>query len=800
MATRAKVNPRTSNPTHTISLSDGVQNWGLRLEGDYKYIQETPQTPSTLMINRAGGEYGDFDPSMSHIQQSEWIGGRGSERFVEDQTRFFDSKNMWTISSGMILPTLQWHYSIGAHVSQNMLQLARNYNWKSLANNTYTVQFTPAATYTATKINLWIKKIGSPGTLTVAIYSDSADKPNAVVTSTTITRNSLFDENVHFYEFTVSTSLTGSTKYHLVVYGPSTDTVQNHWEVMCVNYDGNPLAYTSSDRVTYTTSTYKMYHKISATPTNVGYKFFTFLDNLYAVQLYPTGTETSKLFKLTPTENTFGGNVHTDFVTTEEGSTGLASVSDVLVINNIAYFAQGESTAMRRWNGTTWAADSTNKAAILMDYSVGADGIKIYRASGTGTIDVSSSVVKDWGTDLVFGSALNIKSGSTITNLIGYAGMIYILKTDSIWTYTLNADSKSTITKLNSQIDDAYNTTNGRAAVEHGQYLYFTLDKSVEQLYATTITDVGPGKGSGLPGNRSGYVSNFESVFNKLFLSIDAGSGYSSILMYDGVNYHELWQAPESGKSINHLFWYSSKNLDYPYLFFDYGGSICFMKFPDFGFNPIRDANIYYSPEAHIVSSTIDMNVVRLPKIFKELSLITKNLYNYKTDFELSNTITDDSKIEVDVQVDNDIDSDNWYHISTIYDSPFGGVSINKSNVYAMRFRLRVSVSDSNKPPVINATVVEGLARTPIKYQWVFRIKTSSMQSTLNGAPDHNPDKLLAWIKEKAASAEIVTMHSSLKALDLKQVLVEPPSVMREYVDPVQKSWGGVITVVLREA
>ena len=183
MATRAKVSPRTSTPTHTITLSDGTQTYGLRLEGDYKYIQQTPQTPSTLMINQQGSEYGDFDPSMSHIQQSEWYGGRASERFVEDITRFYDSKNLWTTSTGLTHPSLQWRYVIGDYLKQEGIQLAKNYAWKSVANNTISVMYTNTNAMSAKNVQLWIRKIGNPGTLTVEIRTNSSNKPNTLVTN-----------------------------------------------------------------------------------------------------------------------------------------------------------------------------------------------------------------------------------------------------------------------------------------------------------------------------------------------------------------------------------------------------------------------------------------------------------------------------------------------------------------------------------------------------------------------------------------------------------------------------------------
>lgn len=795
MATRAKVNPRTTTPTHTLSVSDGVQNFGIRLEGEYKYIQETPQSPSTLMINAQGGEYGDFDPSMSHIQQSEWSGGRGGDRYVDDNTRYFDSKNLWTTTSGMVFPALQWRYVIGDYLSQNALQLAKNYSWKNLTNKTYSVMFTTVGGYSAARIELWIRKVGTPANLTVEIRANTTNKPNATVVATEVITAAIITNNdANNYSLTLDPVgvLSATTSYHLIVYGASTDNIQNHWEVMTSTgaVGAAPYSHTSVDRSTWTEVADDMYFRITAAPTAQKWKFFQFLTKMYGVII-----GTAKLYEITSSTDAYSNKSYDDFKTTEITGHGITSIKDVIVVNNIAYFAQGSSTVVRRWNGTTWANDgATVKADLFCEHTATGEGAVLYRyLSGTG---VAKSPIKDWSANLTFGSATKLGKNTNITNLVSYQGKLFIFMYDAVW----NIDADGKVNKFNSKIDDAYDTSNGRAAIEHGQYLYFSLDKSLEQLFGTNITDVGVHHGAGLPVNRVGRVSALESSFTHLFVAIDAGAtGYSSIMMFDGINYHEIWRAPEINKSVTTLYWFSSKASTYPHLFFDYGGQICFIKYPDFGYNPYRDAGIYYVPEGQLIASTIDMNITRRPKFFNEISVITKNLFDNKSDFAKSLFSSADSNILVSYQVDGDIGTENWVNASYIYSSPVGSAFVNRSGVYAIRIKYKLSVSDANLPPIINATVVEGFVRTPVKYQWVMRVKTSSMQNTLNGAPDHDPDKLLSWLKEKANKAEAVTLHSTLKRLDLKRVIVEPPSVQMDFADAIQKSWGGVITVVFRE-
>lgn len=799
---RVSVSPKKTTPSHTISLSDGAQTWGLRLEGDYKYIQETPQTPSTINLVQQGSEYGDADPSLSHIQQSEWVGGRGNERFVKDATRFYDSKGMWTMSGGVIHPNPQWHFAIGEHQKQNGIQPAKNYRWKSVTGIYYAVEFTPSANYTLSEVYLWIRCIGNPSELNVAIYTSDSDHPDAITTSIASLEYGDATEEPKYQKFTLDTaySAVSGTKYFLVVYGNVSDNRQNHWEVMTVEfeYDYPSYTYTSTDNATWANSDFRLYFKTAETVTDIKYKFFIFLDDMYAVQIRTTGT--SLLYKLVPTTPSFLWASHTDLVATLVSTTGLASVRDVCVVNNIVYFAQGASTDIRRWNGTSWASESTahNKADIIEVVSDSINGTRIYVSISN---YVKYSGIKDWGTELSY-SNLNDFKNENVTGIIGFANSLWVMTSESIYFKSgeKNDGSNTSLSKYMARIDDSYNSTNGRASEVLGQYLYISVDKSIGQIYGSNFTDVGPHHGNGLPSDRVGFVTAMRSIFNKLFVALDAGDGYSSILVYDGVNWHELWRAPEAGKSINSLLWYSGKHVDNPLLVWDYGGEFVFMRFPYFGFNPSKEDTMYYAPCACIESSIIDMNLVSLPKMFKELSLVTKNLYNTRSDFLSTADNKNDAKIIVNYHVDSDIGSSNYIKAGEIYNSPYDTVDIKRSNVYALQYKLTFLTSDAAIPPLLNAATVKCFARTPVKYQWVMRIKTSSNQSTLNGAPDHKPDEILEWLKAKANSAEIVRMHSSVIDLDGKDVIVEPPATRRDYVDTYQKGWGGIITIVLREA
>ncbi len=117
--TNVSVAPDNPNSTHDISLFDGNEKWGLRLKGGAKGVQEVPSVPSTIRASQGGGKFGDWEPGFSHIEQRDWSGGRGQEDFAEDASKFYDSKECWTLTPGFIMPAPNW-YVVGAGVSMEL--------------------------------------------------------------------------------------------------------------------------------------------------------------------------------------------------------------------------------------------------------------------------------------------------------------------------------------------------------------------------------------------------------------------------------------------------------------------------------------------------------------------------------------------------------------------------------------------------------------------------------------------------------------------------------------------------------
>ncbi len=213
-----------------MSLSDGLVRWEFDILGDPPDIAEEPQVPTSHIFGNAGKEFGDWEPGHSHIQQKTWIGGRAVQEFVDDETRFFDSRSLWNFTPEHLHPAPQWRFSGPLDVfSENYMPasgsetIGENVRWVRLVSTTfYSRGFTAGASKTHTLGQLWVRRHGSPtGNLTFELWSDdggSPSEPNAVIETATLDKDSFEEDISSVGEWTFSQALTSGTKYHVVVY------------------------------------------------------------------------------------------------------------------------------------------------------------------------------------------------------------------------------------------------------------------------------------------------------------------------------------------------------------------------------------------------------------------------------------------------------------------------------------------------------------------------------------------------------------------------------------------------------
>ena len=824
---------KVSLPNHVL-FEDGSDEITFQLQDGPRGISEGGSQPSTLNITGGGKRFGDFEPNFSHLEQRTWVGGRGVENYVEDQTGFFDSQNLWSLTPNKIFPAPMWKFAQGVKTADEDLGVDRT--WKKLIDASRYVSVAIGAITSADYANLWVRRRGSPGTLTLELRADSGGEAEGTLHQTvTKTVTDITDTISVFEEFNWTSTQTLSAGDHIKIYGASTDTTDNCWEV-AVDTTGTGSKI-SADSATWASAGYTMLHRLSVADTARRWIDFDLEGAKYAVSINDstaasvlminggrgtasaggattltdsgiawtadrwigawvkiiggtgkgqyrqiTDNTTEILTVATWDTNPDATSRYVIYKTpwwTTLGTTGLGKVTDVAVINNIVYFAQGTTAIRRMYDNAGTPAyddDGTNVADFLWPFYDAADGAQLWRAINGVTMQVSRASVAAWGTDLVFGTGIQVGSiDQEITNMIDYNNQLWVFKEDKVW-YIQNDRA----VPLAIGTEGLPGKETGQAVAVHNLFLWFSWWKSAERMYGATVDDEGVWrKGSGLPSGRNGSVSGLVALLPWLFQSIDAGTGTSSVLIYKDGAYHEMFRGFKAGHRIRNIF-ASYHRGDNPWLWIDYNGELLYQEY---SLTPLQESSFDFQHEAVVVSGTHDMGHAETYKFFKDLSAQDEN-------FDQDGIYT-----AVDYQYGKDVNTSTWINANSFYNTPTDVSEIEIGETNALRYRLRMYTDDASTPPIINATVLKGYEVLPVKRLWNLRIKASSL---LSRGKSTSPDKLYDWLWASSQKAKKIRMYTSIPNVNNVLVKLEPPNTFWRFVNKASK-WTGVFAVSVRE-
>jgi hypothetical protein len=807
---------------------------------------------SSLGISGGGEKYGDGDPTFSHWEGRTWTGGRAGDDFSVDPSRFYDSRSAFTMVESKIFPAPQWHIGTGIRTSHEYLP--GNIGWEPVTGDRRYLasQFTVGGSnLSADTACVWLKRVGSPGDLTVEIWTDSSSLPGSIVASATNTISSSDFPDIisEFYsvDLSAASDLTASTAYWLVVYGDSGDSGTSHWEIGSTTATDNSKM--SSAGSSWSSASLSIYYRVTDSDIKRSFRIFEMEGATYAVDikddasassLYINGYRgiataassttitdsaqaytvddligsyvkitkgtgkgqhaiildntatviTTATWNITPdTTSEFVVYAHESW--TELSTTGLGAVLSVAVLNNIAYFAQGESDNIRRmqWTsgspGHTYADDSTNKASLLY-VSSGTAGGEMWRGNnGSAAITVSSADGAAWGVDLVFGSAIYIGDYSyDIINMVYYDSKILVLKADGAYSV-----SGTSVSKTNINLDFIKSNNNGQALLAHELFLFFSFaDFSIQRYYGSDQSEVGYNKGLGLPSARNGRCAWMAGHPVGIFAAVDADDGTSSILFREDTfqSWHEVFRAPSAGHRIRFMHWQDNLGAK-PRFWFEVNGELFYQEWAYRTFNPLEDSTFKYQHESVVVLSDIDAGRATRPKFIKGFSLFTENL---------------DSGVSVacEYQVDNKIGSTEWTRVEDFRISPIDTLGINRGFVKRIRLRLRLLTNVATIPPIVKASVLEGYVKFLHKYQWVFQAEIGSSETTALGIPDTPPDTIIKTLQKWAESTTRLKLKYVLEHAHDKDVVVVSVVRMPQSYSPETKEMDAVIQVTVMEA
>lgn len=367
---------------------------------------------------------------------------------------------------------------------------------------------------------------------------------------------------------------------------------------------------------------------------------------------------------------------------------------------------------------------------------------------------------------------------SNITNMVmaGYPKRPYVAKEDSIGSIWDGVYSEIAVPEMKWIMSEK----NGQAMVQHDVYLYFNMAGGmIERYYEQRLDDVGPNREEGLPRERQGEVSCLVPYPGRLYAAINAGTkGYSSVLCYNGLGWHEIYRSNYVGKNITDLYIYSTPGNDVSDIMYISEGTGIY-SIP-IAINPMKQYDYQYfgykekGDKPYIITGWFDFGYREINKYFHSV-IITSDCTNDKTPtgFEYY--------YELYYQVDDD---KNWTMAGTSGAEPTIEFHLTDDNsLYGKRIRFKIvmySNSGYENSPRLLALVAKGIVRLPVKRTWNITFLLEPMND-LNKRPllddkDDFYNLLMEWASSDRHSTPLI-MRSKNVLYDNISVMIDPPSL-----------------------
>jgi hypothetical protein len=421
---------------------------------------------------------------------------------------------------------------------------------------------------------------------------------------------------------------------------------------------------------------------------------------------------------------------------------------------------------------TTVMTDLAIPGTIPDESSIKSIGLKVNSDEGLNVFHVRKLWLADTIVDSVPNTSFRMPGNERINGLQAYAGNVddpilnpWIFTTGGV--YEMQTQNDGQIVKIPlEELGSLASPENGIAHCVNGTYLYFNLGERLERYFNRTLDDIGPDRDMGLPSNRPGLTRSLVSYPGRVYAAIDADSGQSSVLALDGTAWHEVYRAPRAGINYRIRSIYSQAipgtNVDKLWISMGYD----LLSIP-ICIDPYNETDYTYTHEGSLTTAYIHANLLDVVKLWKSLKIFVEN-------------IAVNRYIVVDYQVDADTA---WTEIGTFDTTPVEEIDIASTLPQAkrIRYRLRFISNDVTNSPRLKATVTEGVAFVPVKYQyaWTFRLTQDldnidnfgTFDDTLTSLQQY--DQLVSW----ANGGQPLTLRHESSLYDNKTVFLNPTSV-----------------------
>ena len=468
-----------------------------------------------------------------------------------------------------------------------------------------------------------------------------------------------------------------------------------------------------------------------------------------------------------------------------------APVTDVLASKDVTYFAQGDSTNIRRFQGATsagtwtrsYADDGSNQGTFLELVEDPVDGQQVWKGSNSlsSEVAVERATAQAWGTDLTFGTDIVVGTrDDKITGMDKYGSpeVLWVLKEASQWAVQNDIPDQIPLREMAS----VQSTKNGKGHLVHGVYLYFSLLHSLERYFRNNLDDVGPSLDFGLPADRQGPIVDMVGYPGIFFAAIDGDtSNYSSILVSSGSrDWHELYRAPQTGQRIRNLYFQVIPGSTVDRLWFSQGTDVLWLPFPSDTLDPFRDSNYLFTHEGHLVTSWMYADLQDVQKLFKSMKVFAENLSSSA------------QVIQADYQTDGDTETSTWNNLNGTFDTvPVEEIDLVSDPVASgvtgrrVRFRFRFETNSNTSTPRMKATVAEMLGSVAQKYSYSFSFQVEDFEKDLLGIRSGDRAETKATQLETwATNPTALTFRSERSPFDSKTVKLTSLELDPLEVDP----------------
>lgn len=302
-------NPTTDEPSHQATLSDGTTTVGLKLYNsrtgkvDHRAISRVSLNRSALKTYSGSQKYGDLEQPYIAIAQDDWSGGRGQADFEENTSKYYDAFNIDTTGEKLRLVGMP-QYTTGYKTMYTSNHNQYSDDQTDWGNAMSAISLTGTEAYYAVQIThndtamnqfeFLMKYTGTPGSLSVKLYTDNAGSPDAVVvTGYTASYTSLGLSTTEWKRCTVNYAWTpgGSATVWLVIY-QSTGTPSTSSCYKLAGFTNSAVtSKKSANGTSWSAATTDMIYRILPTsPLPFAAHFFEYRGQLYCATQPDDGT------------------------------------------------------------------------------------------------------------------------------------------------------------------------------------------------------------------------------------------------------------------------------------------------------------------------------------------------------------------------------------------------------------------------------------------------------------------------------------------------------------------------------